>query len=500
MRIFSIAAAMLAFPIWALAQQQAMPGMDMSGPQRPQAAQQAAKPGTASDSESASRDTMTLQEQENPGHHTGASVPSPELLGEVAKRAPMTLEVFLSLAEQNNPTLAQARTQVRRAEQLGAQAGLYPNPTIGYNGEHIRGGEYGGGEQGAYVQQEIVTGGKLGLRRETYRQESRANQIGVEEQTWMVKGGVQQAFFRALASQSLVAVRQSLVQVAEEAVENAHQRANVGQAEAPDVLQAEVEGGKAKVDFVRAQRQYLQDFQMLAAVAGAADLPPAPLAGDLEHPPAMDGEQQVAAILADSPTVKRAQQEVAVAEARLKDAKREAVPNITVRAGEWWSGEMIESSRRPAGPESFVDAGIKLPLWNRNQGNVEAAKAELERSKEDVARTRLALKQEAAPLAQEYLAAQFEADLYRTELLPRGRRAYELYLMKYQQMASAYPEVLMSQKMLLQLQADYLRSLGAVWMNAIALQNYTLTGGLDQPVSMGATSTTLNLPNGGGNE
>ena len=52
-----------------------------------------------------------------------------------------------------------------------------------------------------------------------------------------------------------------------------------------------------------------------------------------------------------------------------------------------------------------------------------------------------------------------------------------------QQMAAAYPQVLTSQRTLLNLQIAYLHALEKVWMNAVALQNYGLGGGLDQPMS-----------------
>jgi cobalt-zinc-cadmium efflux system outer membrane protein len=72
--------------------------------------------------------------------------------------------------------------------------------------------------------------------------------------------------------------------------------------------------------------------------------------------------------------------------------------------------------------------------------------------------------------------------------------------MKYQQMAAAYPQVLVSQRTLFQLQVDYLQALGTEWSNALALQNYTLTNGLEQPMAAGTDTTTLNLPTGGGNQ
>lgn len=469
-----------------------MPGMqhDMSGVQVT-APSDAQSPDT--------HPTMTLQEPENPDHKTGSNLPAPELLKDVAARTPMALADFETLADANNPTLKQANALVRRSQEQARQAGLYPNPSVGYQGEQIRGGSYGGGEQGGFVQQTIVLGDKLGLRRNIYEQQKQSDQIGVEEQTFRVHGDVQQAFYDALTAQATVQLRQRLLGVALDAVETVHQLANVGQADAPDILQTEVETEQAKVDYATAQRQYLQTFRTLAALAGKGDLPVSPLQGDLEKAPDLNAEQMVDSIVADSPTVRRARQEAAIAQARLKDARRESVPDLQLRAGEQYNGERVsENPSKATGAQSFASAGINIPLWNRNQGNVEAAKAEIERANQDVLREQLSLRQQAAPLAQSYASAKFEAERYKTELIPRATRAYELYLNKYQNMAQAYPQVLVSQRTLFQLQISYLMALHDVWRNAIALQNYTLSGGLQTPISSGSSTTTINLPNTGG--
>jgi cobalt-zinc-cadmium efflux system outer membrane protein len=444
--------------------------------------------------------TMTLQEPENPEHKTGSNLPAPELLKDVVARPAMSLADFQAFADANNPTLKQANTLVRMSQEQARQAGLYPNPSAGYQGEEIRGGSFGGGEQGAFVQQSIVLGGKLGLRRNVFEQQKRSDEIGVQEQIYRVHGDVQQAFYDALTAQATVHLRQRLLGVALDAVETVHQLANVGQADAPDILQTEVEAERAKVDYVTAQRQYLQAFHILATLAGKGDLPVGPLLGELETTPDLNAEQMVDSIVADSPTVKRAQQEAVVAQARLKSAKREPVPDLQLRAGEAYSFEQLENSHKSVGPMSFASAGINIPLWNRNQGNVEAARAEIERANQDVLREQLSLRQQAAPLAQSYETAKFEAERYKTQLIPRATRAYELYLKKYQNMAQAYPQVLVSQRTFFQLQIGYLMALHDVWRSAIALQNYTLSGGLHTPMSSGSSTTTINLPNGGGGQ
>ena len=97
------------------------------------------KPGSQSDSQSATHPALTLQEPENPGHMTGESLPTPDLLKDVEQRAPMTLQDFLSLADHSNPTLAESRADALRSHAQARQAGMYPNPTVAYDGEQFRG-------------------------------------------------------------------------------------------------------------------------------------------------------------------------------------------------------------------------------------------------------------------------------------------------------------------------------------------------------------------------
>src|SRR6266404_6745701 len=107
----------------------------------------------------------------------------------------MALADFEALADANNPTLKQANAFVRRSQEQARQAGLYPNPSVGYEGEQIRGGSYGGGEQGGFVAQTIVLGGKLGLRRNIYEQQKQSDQIAAEAQLARVHNDVAQLFY-----------------------------------------------------------------------------------------------------------------------------------------------------------------------------------------------------------------------------------------------------------------------------------------------------------------
>ena len=463
-----LAAAML-LPAMAPARaQQSMPGMTMPPP-----APMSPEPASAPAFGGQTRSMQHLQEPEDPSHTTGTDQPAPDLLQGVAMRTAIPLAAFLEFAQKSSPTLAQARDLAQRSAAEAHQAALYPNPTIGYQGEQIRGGSYAGGEQGAYIGQTIVLGGKLGLRREVFNQQRAADGLQIDEQGLRLTNDVSQAFYTALTAQAEVVLRRRLLALAADAVATVHQLANVGQADAPDILQTEVESEQARIDFVKAQREFIADFRVLSAKAGRPELPLSPLAGELDTPPDIDPSRLVTETLANSPVLKRLQQQVAVEEARLKAARHESIPDLELKAGEQYNNERLGVPAKATGLQSFASAGITLPLWNRNQGNIEAARADVDRARQAVLGTQLAIQAGAEPLVQNYLAAHFAAERYKTQSIPRAQRAYALYLAKYQNMSEAYPQVLVSQRTLVELQLNYLSALHEVWQTAVELQNFT---------------------------
>ncbi|HEX8801304.1 MAG TPA: TolC family protein [Terriglobales bacterium] len=444
--------------------------------------------------ESTASNGTAVQEPEKPSQQTGSNIPVPDLL-ESAKKAPaMRLSDFEALATKNNPTLKQAQSLVRGSAALARQAGLWPNPSAGYQGDEISGGSFRGGEQGAFLQQNFVLGGKLQRRRNVYEQQRRADEIGVEEQKLDVRGAVQMYFYSALTRLRRVEIQRELLSVALDAATTSHQLANVGQADAPDVLQAEAEAEQVKIEFVRAQGEYMQAFEELAAVAGAPDIPVTLLEGDLETPPVVDTEKYLHDLILNSPTLKRAEQNAARAEAALARDKREAVPDLLLKGGLQQNLELNEFTGKPVGLQGFATASIQIPIFNRNQGNVEASQSNVQNAQQEVERVRLQLLRTAQPLLQQYLTSKLDAERYSEQIIPRAQRAYELYLQKYRNMAAAYPMVLVSQRTLFQMKDAYIRTLGQLWIASVQLQNCLLADGLSAPTPSGSMNTQVNLP------
>jgi len=136
---------------------------------------------------------------------------------ERALGALVTLEQVQKIAADSNPTLRQAEAEIRATKARQHQAGLYPNPTVGYTGDEIRGGSVGGGKQGFFLQQAVVTGGKLALSREVFGKEVKLAEIEAEEQKIRVQSAVKMAFLRVLAAQELLEARREMAKIAQDA-------------------------------------------------------------------------------------------------------------------------------------------------------------------------------------------------------------------------------------------------------------------------------------------
>jgi cobalt-zinc-cadmium efflux system outer membrane protein len=253
----------------------------------------------------------------------------------------VTLEELQQMALQNNPTFRQSAANIQAAEGRKKQSGLYPNPTVGYQGEQIRGGSFHGGEQGVFVQQDIVMGGKLGLNRKIFDQELRQAETEADEQKVRVVTNVRMSYIQALAAQQTLELRQNLSKLADDAVETSHQLANVGQADAPDMLESEVEAQQAQLAVTMAEQNQQRVWKALAAVVGNPRLPLIKLEGKLEDTPTVNADELVEKIVNESPAVRIAELGVKRAEAALARAKREPIPDLQLRGGMQQNGELL---------------------------------------------------------------------------------------------------------------------------------------------------------------
>ena len=368
---------------------------------------------------------------------------------------------FERIALARNPTLKLASAQFDAARSRAFQAGLYPNPTVGYVQEQIgalgesrptSGGVVAKGRSspgelvGGFVQQEFVTGGKLRLSRAKFSEEADAARWQATAQQLRVLNGVRIRCFEILAAQRLITSHSDLVRLNEDAVRTTEELVNVGQANEPDLLQARVESQRARVALRNAENRHRGSWQQLLALVRAPELRPIPLdVGPLEAEAApVDFEATLEGLLRCSPEIQAALAEIRRDEIMVRRERAEPIPNVTVQAT---VGRNYGFNITTAG----VQASIPLPVFNRNQGTVREAQSDLIRDHAEHDRIVLSLWDRLADATTRHQDALRSAQDFRSESLPLARRAYEIQSANFRARRAAWPQVLVAQRTFVQL-------------------------------------------------
>ena len=149
----------------------------------------------------------------------------------------LSLADLEALALQNNPTLAQAQAAIEVEQGNYRQAGLYPNPQIGYlNGTASNASVKQ--SNGVFLSQEFVTAHKLDLDQHAWSQEIKRVQWDREAQSMRVLNDLKIRYYEVLGAQEAIAVSQRLEKIAAENLRVAERLFDAKQGTRSDVLQA----------------------------------------------------------------------------------------------------------------------------------------------------------------------------------------------------------------------------------------------------------------------
>ena len=409
------------------------------------------------------------------GEATSSTVPAVTSLAAPTAESPLTIADLEQLALTHNPTLVQAATYIDAARGKALQAGLPFNPTAGITGEQIGADRKAGEWTWFSLQQQIVTGGKLRLSQQKYEVEAELAEIQACAQRLKVVNGLASAFYDVLAAQRTVEYARRLAENAEEAVKTTEQMLNVGQANQQDLLQAQVESSQARVAVRTAESKLRKDWLHLATQVGVPELPFRPLIGQLEP----DGlpllkEESLARVLQESPELAFAVTKVKQDQVQLEREKREPIPNVTLRGGVGYNYETRNST-------ALVALSLPIPVFDRNQGTVNQAIADLLRSQAEVTRVQLDIRRRFADAFARYETAQEEGENFREQVLPKARKVEELYGEQFKNRRAAFPQVLVARRMLFQLTEEYNHSLRQFRRAEVEVRGLLLVDGLTAP-------------------
>ena len=149
-------------------------------------------------------------------------------------------------------------------------------------------------------------------------------------------------------------------------------------------------------------------------------------------------------------------------------------PNVTVEGLLNW---------RDNGIDGDADAGLvvalPVPIWNRNQGAICEARAELAAAQRELAQVELSLSQRLAPVFERYSNAAAQVSRYRNRILPRAAQTLELTRQSFEQGEVSFINLLAVQRTFANNQLAYLDALESVRLAEIEIAGLLLSGSLE---------------------
>lgn len=386
---------------------------------------------------------------------------APPAASTFSRNSPLSLADLIRLSLEQNPNLRQAGFAVDAAQGQAVQAGLYPNPAVTTILDELddRTGP-GGVNTLPLVTQEIVTAGKLRLSRSVAQREVDQAVLALLNRRYSLFTTVRQGYFEVLTAQRRVEILAELVKLAKQSLESTRKLFDAKQIARLDLLPFQVELNRFEAELGAARREQTAAWRKLTASMGVPNLPPTPLTGSLEAAiPGYEFDRARVYMLDVHPETQSAQIGVTRAQLALRRAQVEPIPNVTVGAG-------YVRQNQNRSDDWTIQVGVPIPVFNRNQGNIRTAQAELGLAVEEVRRVQNDLINRLATAFGQYAAARERTERYRTAILPDAREAYRLSLEAFKGGQFEFLRVLQAQRTAAEANLEYVRALSEQWRAA----------------------------------
>jgi cobalt-zinc-cadmium efflux system outer membrane protein len=357
------------------------------------------------------------------------------------------------------------------------QAGAYPNPHVGYQGDTIGTGQTGG-YQGGAIGQTIVTGGKLRLARASAEVDLHNAEIALNRARYDLATQVRSNYLGVLVARERIVVNDALTQFADRVYRVQAKRVAAGEAAAYEPLQLRVLAVQAQTQLIQSNQQYLAAWRKLAITLNCPDMPLTALAGRIDGPvPLVSYEAACDQILKKHTDLVTAQNAVVRAQYQLRLARLTPIcPNIDTNT-------VIEHdfTTPPEATVVSLQFGVPLPVFDTNRGNIIAAEAALVRACSEYERARNDLLTNLADTFAQYETNRQTAEKYRNSILVDQVRAYRGQYQRYQADPDAdFNDVVTSQQTLASTISTYIQLLGDQWQAVANLAGLMQTDDLFQ--------------------
>lgn len=387
--------------------------------------------------------------------------------------AGLTRQALEEMAVRNSPVLAEAVARVDALRGKWLQAGLLPNPAVGYSGAQLGSGRTE--QQGVYLEQEFITAGKLRLDRAVTSQEIARAENEFSAQELRLRTDVRRAYYDVLAAQRQVEIAEQLVRIGLQGTTAAEQLHRAKETSEIDVLQARIEADQSRILRQNARNRQQAAWQRLTTVIGLPDLALQPVAGSLaDEQVRVVYEAALHRLLQQSPEFAAAVADVERARWGLQRAWAQRQPNVNVQA-------LVVRDNDIDGVDGMLQVSVPLPVFNRNQGGIAQAERELAAAEQAQTRMHLGLRNRFASVYERYANARQEADTYSQSIVPNAAKSLELVAQAYRAGEQSFLNYLTAQRTYSQTLLAYLESLRELHVAATEIEGLLLTDSLAAP-------------------
>jgi cobalt-zinc-cadmium efflux system outer membrane protein len=379
---------------------------------------------------------------------------------------PFSIYDLEQMARDYSPQIRQAMADVRSAEGAALQAGLYPNPTAGYEGDAISQG-LTAGQQGAFVDQTIKTGGKLQLAKAAAEMDVANAQVALRKAQSDLAGKVRGAYFSTLVAQENVRASHFLAVFSDEMFNVWVDAVKGGGAPPYEAMEFRALAYQSRATLVQARNRYISAWKQLAAAMGLPGLPPAPLAGRVDMPvPGVQYDAALLHILSTNSDVQTAENTLRQSQINLRLAQVNRIPDLDAHVV-----VQRDFTTPPFGTIVGVSLGGPLPLWDRNQGNIMSAEAAVSKALEGPHLARDDLTSRLADAYERYQDNLKIIDYYRKWMLPDQVQAFRGLYNRWQVEPDQiqYTDLVTAQQTLVTTITSYVTSLGSLWQAVVDL-------------------------------
>ena len=315
---------------------------------------------------------------------------------------------------------------------------------------------------------------KLDLSKKKYLARSEISAVGRQAQILRVRNDARIHAYRVIGRQARLALEKELLKSAGDGVLTARELFNVGQANEVDVMMARVAFTEQELAVKMAENELRGAWESLEAIVGMR-LPFTrlvdPLIGTM---PKLEWDNVLKTVLLESPEVRAADLKLRADEITLRRERVEPIPNLVLEGSYGHNYEVQENVFN-------VSASIEIPLFDRNQGTVGQAKADLMRQQSEILRVQRDLMERLAAAFVRFETARQHIVGYQESILPEAKNAYETSLKSYKADRLSWPAVLDAQKFYFNKRLAYIDQWVTLREAQTLINGYLLNSGLMAP-------------------